>query len=72
MGSNIICAINSVAEILRDLQAGLFSNRYVYWKWNKASAASSLGTSSISTSSYGPAVTYSVSLPPACSTAFLK
>lgn len=37
MGSNIICAINSVAEILRDLQVGLFSNRYVYWKWNKDS-----------------------------------
>jgi hypothetical protein len=34
MGSNIICAIISVAEILNDLQAGLFSNRYVYWNWN--------------------------------------
>jgi|GEM_PF-2097158 hypothetical protein len=37
MGSYIICAINSVAEILHDLQAGLFSNRYVYWKCNKNS-----------------------------------
>jgi len=37
MGSNIMCAINSVAEILHDLQAGLFSNRYVYWNWNKGS-----------------------------------